>query len=130
MAHPNEEVARQAAAAFQQGDLDALREKYLAADTRWHVPGRSPIAGDYDGVDQVLGLFVKLFELTDGTYRIEVHDVLANDDHVVTLLTARAERAGKQLDENQVLVSHMVNGKFAEVWVQQANLYAVDEFLS
>jgi uncharacterized protein len=68
--------------------------------------------------------------LTDGTYRIEVHDVVANDEHVVTLLTARAERAGKQMEENQVLVSHMAGGKFAEVWIQQGDLYAVDEFLS
>ena len=130
MAHPNEELAREAAAAFQQGDMDALRDKYLAADTRWHVPGRNPIAGDYQGVDQVLGLFGKIFELTDGTYRIEVHDVVANDEHVVSLLTARAERAGKQLTANQTLVSHFADGKFHEVWVQQADPYALDEFFS
>jgi ketosteroid isomerase-like protein len=130
MAHPNEELSRQAAAAFQHGDLDALRDKYLAADTRWHVSGRSPLAGDYDGVDQVIGLFVKIFELTNGTYRIEVHDVLANDEHVVSLITGRAELAGKQLNENQTLVSHVVGGKISEVWIHWADQYAVDEFFS
>ena len=130
MAHPNEVLAREAAAAFQHGDLDALRDNYLAADTRWHVAGRNPVAGDYEGVDQVLGLFVKIFELTEGTYRIEVHDVVANDEHVVSLLTARAERAGRQLTANQTLVSHFADGKFSEVWVQQVDPYAVDEFFS
>jgi uncharacterized protein len=130
MAHPNEEMSRQAAAAFQRGDLDALRNTYLAADIRWHVPGRSPVAGVYEGVDQVLGLFVKLFELTNGTYRIEMHDVFANDEHAVSLLVARAERGGKQLVENQTLIGHVADGKFSEVWVQQGDQYAVDEFLS
>jgi hypothetical protein len=56
-AHPNEELMRAAIAAFQHGDMDALREKYFAEDIRWHFPGRSPLAGDYEGVAQVLGSF-------------------------------------------------------------------------
>jgi uncharacterized protein len=130
MAHPNEERAREGLAAFQSGDLDALRDKFFATDIRYHVPGKSPIAGDYEGVDQVLGLFAKLFELTNGTFRIEVHDVLADDEHVVELLTARGERNGKHLEDNGVLTAHMTNGKLSEVWIQQTDLYAVDEFLS
>jgi uncharacterized protein len=130
MAHQNDILAREAAAAFQQGDLDALRDKYLAADTRWHVAGRSPLAGDYEGAGQVLGLFGKIFELTNGSYRIEVHDVVANDEHAVSLITARAERAGKQLVDNQTLVSHITDGKFSEVWVQFSDPYAVDDFFS
>jgi uncharacterized protein len=78
----------------------------------------------------VLGLFAKLFELTNGTFRIEVHDVLADDEHVVELLTARGERNGKHLEDNGVLTAHMTNGKLSEVWIQQTDLYAVDEFLS
>jgi uncharacterized protein len=53
-AHPNENLVREGVAAFQRGDLDALREKYFAEDIRWHLPGRSPLAGDYERVGQVL----------------------------------------------------------------------------
>ncbi len=130
MAHPNEDLLREGVAAFQRGDLDALREKYFAENIRWHTPGKSPIAGDYEGVAQVIEAFGRLFELTGGTYRVELHDVIANDEHGVVLFTARAERAGRQLDDRSVLVCHIRDGKQAETWIRPGDLYALDEFLS
>ncbi len=130
MTHANEILARDSLAAFQRGDLDALREHSFAPNIRWHQPGKSLIAGDFDGPDQVIQLFVRLFELTDGTFSVAAHDVLANDDHVAELLTARGERNGKQLAENFVLTAHVADGKFSEVWVQPTDLYAFDEFFS
>ena len=50
MAHPNETLVREAFAAFGRGDMDALRSQYFAEDIRWHIPGRNPLAGDYEGV--------------------------------------------------------------------------------
>ena len=130
MAHPNADLVREGVAAFQRGDLDALQRQYFAEDIRYHVPGRSPVAGDYEGVAQVLGFFGQLFELSGGTLRVELHDVMANDEHAAALLKIRAERAGKQLEDNTVLTFHIRDGKVAEVWSQQTDLYAVDEFWS
>jgi len=131
MTHPNEDLLREGIAAFQQGDLEALQSKYFAADVRYHVSGRSPVSGDYEGVAQVLGLFVRLFELSGGTLSLELHDVLANDEHAVALFTVRAEREGRQLDDNQVLISHPgPDGKATEVWNQAGDQHAVDEFWS
>ena len=42
MAHPNEDLMREAFAAFGRGDLDTLQRQYLAEDIRYHVPGRGP----------------------------------------------------------------------------------------
>jgi hypothetical protein len=75
-------------------------------------------------------VFARLFELTGGTYSAELHDVLANDEHAVALFTSRGERAGKQLTDNQVLISHIRDGKMSEVWIQSTDLYAQDEFWS
>jgi hypothetical protein len=130
MAHPNEDLVREGIAAFTRGDLDALREKYFAEDIRWHTPGRSPLAGDFEGVAQVIEAFGRLFELTGGTYRVEVHDIVANDEHAIVLYTSRAERAGRQFEDRTVLVAHIRDGKQAEVWVLPGDLYALDEFLS
>ena len=130
MAHPNADLVREGVAAFQRGDLDALQRQYFAEDIRYHVPGRSPVAGDYEGVAQVLGFFGQLFELSGGTLRVELHDVMATDEHAAALLKIRAERAGKQLEDNTVLTFHIRDGKVAEVWSQQTDLYAVDEFWS
>jgi len=96
--------------------MDAMRKQFFADDVRWHVVGRNPLAGDYEGPEQVIQLFARLFELSGGTLGIELHDVLANDEHAVALFTARGERAGKQLNDNEVLVYNVRDGKVSEVW--------------
>jgi SnoaL-like domain len=83
LTHSIEALVRDAIAAFSRGDLDALRTQYLADDIRWRFPGQSAFGGDHEGPDQVIALFGKLAELSGGTHRVELHDVLANDDHVV-----------------------------------------------
>lgn len=130
MAHPNEDLVREGFAAFGRGDIDALRDQYFAGDIRWHVPGRSPVAGDYDGVAQVIEFFGRLFELSGGTLHLELHDVLADDEHAVALYTVRAEREGRRLEDNTVNTFHMRDGKVTEVWTNPTDLYAVDEFWS
>jgi uncharacterized protein len=130
MAHPNEDVVREGFAAFGRGDIDALRKQFLADDVCWHVVGRNPLAGDYEGPEHVMQLFARLFELSGGRLSLELHDVLANDEHAVALYTARGERAGKQLNDNEVLVYHFRDGKVSEVWGHGTDPYAFDEFWS
>jgi ketosteroid isomerase-like protein len=59
-----------------------------------------------------------------------MHDALANDEHEVAMITVRAERAGKQLNENTVLIYHFRDGKISEVWSHFTDPYANDEFWS
>lgn len=98
MAHPNEDLVRRGYAAFGSGDMAKLRELF-ADDLVWHVGGRSPIAGDYKGKDEVL-VCTRLAERAGGALRLDVHDVLANDEHVVALVKVTAEREGKRLSDN------------------------------
>ena len=129
MAHPNEDLLRKGFAAFTSGDLNAVQE-FFADDIVWHVPGKSPLAGDYKGRDEVLGFLAKTMELTGGTFKLEVHDILAGDEHAVALTTATAEREGKQLNNNGVQVLHIRDGKLTESWLHPADQYAADEFWS
>jgi ketosteroid isomerase-like protein len=130
MAHPNEDLVREGYAAFGRGDVDALQHKFFAEGVRYHVPGKSPLGGDYQGVAQVLEWLGRQFRLSEGTIRAEVHDVVANDEHAVSLIRVRAERAGKQVEDNSVQVFHIRDGKVSEVWSHPADLYAMDEFWS
>ena len=129
MAHPNEDLLRSAFDAFAKGDMDTLRE-LTDQDAVWHVPGRSQLAGDYRGVDAILGFLARTMELTGGTFRAELHDVVANDEHAVALYVTRAEREGRTLETKNVLVNHMRDGKFTETWALSDDQYAGDEFLS
>jgi uncharacterized protein len=111
--------------------MAALQSTYFAADIRYHVSGRSQVAGGYEGAGQVLGLFGRLFELSAGTLRIELHDVVANDQHGVALFTVSAEREGRQIADNEILVAHVgADGKATEIWTRAGDQYAFDEFWS
>jgi uncharacterized protein len=130
MTNPNENLVRQANAAFGSGDLGALQSQYLAENVVWHIPGSGPLAGDYQGVAQVVALFGKISELSGGTARFELHDVLVSDDHTVSLATITAERAGKQYQDNLVHVMHVQDGKATEVWTHAGNPLAAADFWS
>src|SRR2546423_15587108 len=54
---------------YAGGDLEAARE-LLAEDVVWHVPGSSPIAGDYRGREAVIGYFRLRRELAGGAISI------------------------------------------------------------
>jgi ketosteroid isomerase-like protein len=130
MAHPNEVLVREAFAAFGRGDIDALQSQYFDPGIRWHFHGRGPLAGDHEGVARVAGMLARPGELSGGTHSLELHDVIGNDDHVVVLATARAERPGRQLESSVVHVFHVRDGKVTEAWTHHADLYALDEFWS
>jgi ketosteroid isomerase-like protein len=129
MAHPNEDLVRRGFAAFGTGDMATLGELF-ADDIVWHAGGRSPISGDYKGKDEVFGLFARFAERTGGTLRVDIHDVLANDEHVVALTKSTAEREGKSLSADGVQVFHVKDGKVTESWFHAADQYASDEFWS
>jgi ketosteroid isomerase-like protein len=129
MAHPNEELLRQAFDAFAKGDVDTLRAQ-MDQDAVWHTPGRNLISGDYRGVEAILGFFAKIAELTGGTFRAELHDVAASDEHAVAMYVSRGQREGRTLEAKTALVSHVRNGKFTETWLLSHDQHAVDEFFS
>ena len=114
MGHPNEDLIRRGYDAFSRGDMDTLRELF-DPDIVWHAPGHSQLAGDHQGVDAVLSYFARTMELTGGNFRVEVHGVVANDEHAVGLNSVHAERAGRTLEDNNTLVFHVRDGKVTEV---------------
>jgi ketosteroid isomerase-like protein len=120
---------RQGYDAFAAGDLDTIRG-LLDDNIIWHISGRSPLAGDYKGMDEVFGFFAKLAELSGGTFKIEVHAVLSDGEHSVALTRNTGERDGKRLDDNIVGVYHVTDGKVTEAWFHPGDAYATDEFWS
>jgi ketosteroid isomerase-like protein len=128
MTDPNEDLIRQGFDAHGRGDIEALKTQFFAPDIEWHFPGHSPFAGDHQGVDQVAEHFRNLGIQSGGTHRLELQDVIANDDFAVALHTTRAERAGKQLEINVVQVFRIRDGKITEAWTTHSDPDAFDEF--
>jgi uncharacterized protein len=107
-------VARQAYEAIDAGDHDTLRG-LLADDVVWHVPGRSPLAGDHPGVEAVLGLFARIYNLTEGTYRVEIDDAIADEAHAVLLTRTSSRLAGAEFSDDGVQVVRVADGLLADV---------------
>jgi uncharacterized protein len=129
MAHPNEDLTRRGFEAFASGDMATLNELF-ADDIVWRSPGRNQLAGTFRGKDEVFAQFQKVAEMTGGTFQIDLHDILADDEHVVALTRSRAEREGKMLDDNTVQVFHVKDGKVTESWLHPWDAQAADEFWS
>src|SRR5581483_915767 len=101
--------------AFGRGDLDTVAAAF-SPDIVWQEAGRSPIAGTYKGRDAVFGLFGRLFDLTEGTFKVELHDLTASDDHIVGLAKLQGTRGGKSLTWNEAHIWHFKDGVAAEFW--------------
>jgi ketosteroid isomerase-like protein len=91
----------------------------------------APLAGDYRGQEEVIGrFFARILELTAGTFQVELHDAVANDEHAISLFTARGQRDGRTLDQRSTLVFHARDGKLVEAWLFIDDQYAFDAFFS
>lgn len=127
--HPHIAVFHRAMTAFSAGDVAALAEVFHP-DVVWHIGGTNLLAGDHRGRAATFTLFGREFELTGGTYRPQLHDVLANDDHTIALLHVTASREGKELDLDYALVLHISDEVITEGWVLTTDPGAYDAFWS
>ena len=127
--HPNIATFRSIYTAFTTGDMDALATLF-DEHVVWHTPGRHRLAGTYEGRSATFASFAEEFELSGGTYAVEVRDVLANDEHIVAFLHATADRAGKRLDQDYAIVFEVRDGKVRAGWEVWRDEPLVDEFWS
>ena len=112
------------------GRFDQVVELF-APDAVHSARGNNPIAGDYKGVDDILGFYGKLFELSDGTFRAELESTKADgDDKIVATHRHKAERGGKRLDMDQTLTFTISDGKFTYLLDEASDQAAYDAFWS
>ena len=75
--------------AFNRGD-GAAAAALMADDVEWHEIGRAdPIRGK-EALAARFGTALPEWEIS-----VEVHDILANDDHAIALVTATARMGGR-----------------------------------
>lgn len=125
--NPNVALVRRLYEAFASADVPALSE--LLDGSTWHVPGENQIAGTYRDADEVMGLFAKTRELTEGTIEWTVHDVVGEATHAVGLDRVTGRRPdGRTIDLNRIVIGHIADGKVSEVWINVEDQYAFDDF--
>jgi ketosteroid isomerase-like protein len=114
---------------YAGGEAEPLRE-LLTDDIVWHVPGRSPIAGDHEGIEAVMSYFERRRALARATFRVHVHEVLASGDVVIQLAGGTAELGGGEVAWETVGVFRVREGKIAEGRLVPFDQYLFDEVWS
>jgi ketosteroid isomerase-like protein len=111
MTQSNAELLRTGYEGFASGNVAAVFAIF-AEDVAFHIPGHSPISGDYTGQEEVGGFLQSLGERSNGTFKIDVRDILDNgDDTVVALVTHVARRDAAELAMPAVHVWQVKDGK-------------------
>ncbi len=124
--HPNAVLARTLVDDFTRGDLAAVGT-HFADDATWDLPGRSRIASEYKGRDQILGFLAKSYELSGGTLRLELIDILGSDWGAVQVQHVRANQSGRVLDCVEVLAHEIIDGQIVRTF-HRPDQYAIDAF--
>ena len=104
----------------------------VAPDVVWHVPGDNVQSGDKVGLDATLAFFGETMQLTGGTFRFDIHDVVGGDDHVVALATVTGSRPdGRDAQHPRGAgCLHVRDGKAVESWSYNEDQPAVDAFFN
>jgi len=111
--HPNAALVRRLFGAFGHDPMTVGAA--LARDIVWRVPGNTVMSGEYHGRRDVVEFLRRTGLETGGTYRSELHTVLADDDWAVAIYRASGSRNGIDLDVEQALVIRIADGVLKDV---------------
>jgi uncharacterized protein len=128
--HPDVTLVKHGYEAFNSADLATLTE-LVADDAVQRMVGNNLLSGEYKGRDNILAMYGKIGELTNGTYKVEVeHTFTDGNGTVVVVHRQTAERDGKRLDNRQALIFKIVNGKAVSLTDTSDDITIEDEFFS
>ena len=123
--HPNAQTARTAIEAFSKGDMDTFVGT-LADDVKWHPPGNNRFSGTRDGKAATMARFAEQREAGFVVSIEDIHDVLANDEHTVAMVTVKVMRGDESVESPAVFVMHVRDGRLSEFWQMVERQDAVD----
>ena len=125
----NEDTVRRGYEAFSRGDMDTLRS-IMTPDVVQSVPGKSQIAGEHKGVDDVLGYYAQLFELSGGTLSVQLESTNVEGDTVVSTHHATARREGRSWDTKENITFSFAGDKITRLDEAPTDLAGFDAFWS
>ncbi len=127
--HRNEELVRAEAAAWDTGDPEAVVAFYTP-EAVCDIRGFGPLAGEYrghNGVREYYARCVRLIEALDDVGG-ELHDVVANDEHVVALRRVTARKGDLKAAWHIIEVYHVLDGRLDGVRAHVDPRDVVDTF--
>jgi uncharacterized protein len=107
---------RKAFEAFKRGDLETVSDSFTD-DVVWHGRGSTRFGKDFKGKQATVGQIMD-YAQTFQDINMEIHDLVANEQHVVALVSTSVKRNGKTYDDRQAFIFHVNDdGKTSEAWL-------------
>ena len=127
----NAATLREGYEAFGSGDLATVQAMF-SPDVVWHTPeNHGVLSGDHKGWDEVAKFFLDTMELSEGTFRIEILDILASDEFAAGYVHVTGNARGKILDDSPVhLFRYDDQGIVVEITQYPLNQSNVNQFWS
>ncbi|MGE5636958.1 MAG: nuclear transport factor 2 family protein [Nocardioidaceae bacterium] len=123
------EVVDRYAATARGGDWEGAYG-FFSEDVVAHVPGRSRIAGELRGRAAVIGYIDAARAKSHGAeVEVELVDTLASEERVMLLVRERFADGDDVVEIERANVYTVRDGAIAEVWIFEADQYAVDELM-
>ena len=122
--HPNATLVREGMEAFDRGDYRGIW-RHARGRIVWHQIGAPTLTARTRWRENM--------PRRDAGWSIttEVHDIVANDEHVVALVTAHATRPdGQKLDYRTTEIVHVRDGKVTERWAFSDDTQKIIDFFA
>lgn len=128
--HENEAVVRSFFAAFKTAAYERQVREFLVDDVKWHVTGTNPLAGDFVGIDAVVGAMRRYGEYSHHSLELDTQSLFADADHAVAIHRATGRRDGIGYEAHEIDVFHLSGGLITEFWSFSEDQNATDAFWS
>jgi uncharacterized protein len=112
--HPHARAVRRLMAAFTAQDRDEI-EALIDVRCVWRVPGDNVLAGEYDGLAAVMGLFGTLKRIFAGPAQFEIVDLTTSDDRAIAYQYGVVQVGDRTVRMKECLVYRFERGKIVEV---------------
>lgn len=120
--HPNAARYRQLQDAMNAGDMSVMADSIADDIEWWEIGAPEPVRGKAALVERMQWF---------GDYEIttELHDVIANDDHLIALLSVTATKGDETLDYRTAEIHHVnADGQITQRWAFSDDTQAIIDF--
>jgi uncharacterized protein len=131
--HPHEQLVRrfcETRARFNTAERGDQITAPRAPDIAWHVPGRTPIAGEYRGKEAVLDYFASRGDTDQRSSQVAIQRLLADHEFVTVLAGGQAKIGGTVREWKTLGIHWIVANRIAECWLLPFDQGAFDEIWS
>lgn len=122
--HPNAVRYRHASEDFRQGGFEGFLDLLDGEVVWWEIGRAEPTRGKQALVDRM--------QQQAGAWQItaRLHDVVANDEHMVALVNVEAKRGDRTLAYRTAEIFHVRDGRITERWAFSDDTAAIAEFFA